>query len=263
MSDVNNTVDVSADIPEVKETEVKHDIPLAIKLGLPVFLVAIVIGGYFGYGLYQSVKSSSDSIISDESFPEINVLADDYIIESTEPLIVDMDALPVEVIDDEAIVKLGASFDGLARNVDEVNLIISHAKDDRLSLNEKINNNNDAIDSINNSLSGIQEEVAKLHALYASLSSLAKKTAVLSLKAKKKVTKRAIRPPFTLLSIDQWGNKNSAVLETSTSGETETSIVNIGDIRAGWRIASINFPACIKAVRLSDGIAANLCRTGD
>ncbi len=256
MNDIDNT----ADVPDIKKDEVKHDIPLAIKLGLPVFLVAIVIGGYFGYGLYQSNKSSSGSIISDESFPEINALADDYVIESKEPLIVDMDALPVEVIDDEVIVKLGESFDGLARNVDEVNLIISHAKDDRMSLNEKSNLNYLLIAELKNHWIDTNKEITMLKDLVASQS---KKITALSSKAKKKVAKRKIRPPFTLLSIDQWGNKSSAVLEISISGKTETSIVNIGDIHAGWRIASISLPACIKAVRLSDGIAANLCRTGD
>ena len=159
-----------SDIPEIKKDEVKHDIPLAIKLGLPVFLIVIVIGGYFGYGLYQSAKYSSDSIISDESFPEINALADDYIIENTEPLIINTDALPVEVIDDEVIVKLGESFDGLARNVDEVNLVISKAKDARLSLNEKINHNHILVASLKNDLNDFKEEMSVLTNLVASQS---------------------------------------------------------------------------------------------
>lgn len=260
MSDANNTVDTPADIPEINKDEVKHDIPLAIKLGLPVFLITIVIGGYFGYGMYQSAKSSSDSIINDESFPEINAPADDYIIENTEPLIVGTNALPVEVIDDEVIVKLEESFDGLARNVDEVNLIISHAKDDRLSLNEKIKRNYMLNAELRNYWIDTNMELSALKDLVASQS---KKITALSSKAKKKVAKRRILPPFTLLSIDQWGNKNSAVLEMSISGETETSIANIGDIHAGWRIASINLPDCIKVIRLSDGIATNLCREGE
>ncbi len=256
MNDANNAVDMLADIPEVKESEVKHDIPLAIKLGLPAFLIAIVIGGYFGFGMYQSAKPSNDSMINDESFPEINILADDYIIESAEPLIVDMDALPVEVIDDEAIVKLGESFDDLARNVGAVNLDINKAKDARLSLSEQINNNHILTASLKNDLNDIKEEMSVLTNLVASQS---KKLSVLSLKANKKVAKRRIQPPFTLLSIDQWGSENSAVLEISGA----TSIASIGDVRAGWRIASINLPACIKAMRLSDGIVADLCREGD
>ena len=162
MNDANNAVDMLADIPEVKESEVKHDIPLAIKLGLPAFLIAIVIGGYFGFGMYQSAKPSNDSMINDESFPEINILADDYIIESAEPLIVDMDALPVEVIDDEAIVKLGESFDDLARNVGAVNLDINKAKDARLSLSEQINNNHILTASLKNDLNDIKEEMSVL-----------------------------------------------------------------------------------------------------
>ncbi len=67
------------------------------------------------------------------------------------------------------------------------------------------------------------------------------------------------RPPFLLLSVDEWGNQLSAVLELNG----RQSIASEGDIRAGWKINQILKPNCIRAVRLSDRKKAKVCRTGN
>lgn len=255
MNDIDNT----ADVPDIKKDEVQHDMPLAIKLGLLGLIVTLAVAGYFGYGLYQSNKTLDDHVslvVSEEYFSEEKAQST---IRNIENMITTSEGaltLPVEdaaANDGEAIVKLSDSFDGLARNVDEVNLVISKAKDARLLLSEEIKHNHMLVSLLKNDLIDIRKEMSVLSDTVASQS----KKATQSLRAKKTV-KRAVRPPFALLSIDQWGGKSSAVIGLSG----KALIANIGDIRSGWRIDSINHPDCIRVVRISDAIATNVCRGG-
>ncbi|MEN8168121.1 MAG: hypothetical protein ABFR65_11675, partial [Pseudomonadota bacterium] len=72
----------------------------------------------------------------------------------------------------------------------------------------------------------------------------------------KATRKRQARPAFQLLSIDQWGDRDSAVLELQDT----TTVVAVGDTRAGWSIQSIQRPNCIGVIRLSDQAKAKVCK---
>jgi hypothetical protein len=56
-------------------------------------------------------------------------------------------------------------------------------------------------------------------------------------------------PPFILLSIDEWGNADSAVLEL----QGEISTASPGDILAGWRIKKLAKPNCVYVSRVGPG----------
>jgi len=62
-------------------------------------------------------------------------------------------------------------------------------------------------------------------------------------------------PAFSLLSIDQWGGEESAVLDLN--GRITTA--SVGDSRAGWTLLSIRRSGCIDIERESDGKQASIC----
>lgn len=260
MDDDFNTVD---ELNKEKD-KVQHDVPLAVKLGIPALIIALAVAGYFVYGMYQSNKTL-DTPVS----PQLVVSEDDLFEEKLSPIAHDFEsmiktsgaasALPIEedaLISDGAIlVKLSDSFEILTRNVDQINLGIGQAKDDRSLLSEEIKRSLILVSSLRNDLIDLKKEMSALSDTVATQS----KKITQTFSPKKKPIKRSVRPPFTLLSIDQWGGKNSAVIGISN----KTLITNVGDIRSGWRIDSINHPDCIRVVRVSDAIATNVCRSGE
>jgi len=70
--------------------------------------------------------------------------------------------------------------------------------------------------------------------------------------------RKAETPPFTLLSIDEWGAMTSAVLEMNG----KTTVASVGDVRAGWRITKIVRPDCVHAVRVTGRKTVKICGTG-
>ncbi|VAW60972.1 hypothetical protein MNBD_GAMMA08-312, partial [hydrothermal vent metagenome] len=124
-------------------------------------------------------------------------------------------------------------------------------------ISEKMDKLNRLVNSINNkSLKNINDEISILKN---KLTSVSKSVSSNQNRIYRFTKKHPNRPPFILLSIDQWGNNYSAVLELN--GESSTA--SVGDVRAGWRISEIIKPNCITAIRLSDANKTKICRTGD
>lgn len=74
---------------------------------------------------------------------------------------------------------------------------------------------------------------------------------------KKKKRNKVLGPPFKLVSIDRWGDTDTAVLEMS--GRTTSAIV--GDRKAGWKIKAIRKPGCISVVS-STKVEKEICVAG-
>ncbi|MCF6256144.1 MAG: hypothetical protein L3K25_07560 [Gammaproteobacteria bacterium] len=70
--------------------------------------------------------------------------------------------------------------------------------------------------------------------------------------------RKAESPPFTLISIDEWGSTTSAVLEM----DGKSTVASVGDVRAGWKITKIKRPDCIYATRVADNKSVTICGAG-
>jgi len=71
--------------------------------------------------------------------------------------------------------------------------------------------------------------------------------------------RKAESPPFAVISVDVWGTATSAVLAL----DGKSTLANIGDVRAGWRITDIIRPNCIYAVPVKGGKTIQICGAGN
>ncbi len=252
----DNMPDVSI---EINEEEIDHNvvprkgIPLGVKIGMAgavLFSVVAVL-------VVANIRNTDDNkkAFAGSEIVKLNNTNDasrDAVDEKNKKGLVKK-----SLVDDTIISELVEMDKKISDLVSSVELV----SNDNAVLKSYDNHIENQIGSIEKSLKSINdttinEMAIKLDVLAVNLDKLTKSVNYNKNKIHKITKLRPNRPPFMLLSIDQWNGVSSAVIELNG----ESTQTTIGDIRAGWRISSFIRPNCINVVRLSDSEKAKVCR---
>jgi uncharacterized protein YoxC len=260
MSNFSDTQDSSLTHSKVKTF---HSVPPYIKWGLVSFVFIVIFIGIYVVVLFQQDDKENNSVNGDNA-AVVDSTANDKV--PTTP-----DDIAKRAHRDKAAPSPhNYTPPSTQRNVKTT----SEAIENRMSsIEEKLN---DAIsliqssdpDVINKDVQRISEELSSLavslNELVSSVDELAVRLSaqegkITKLSSRFKSSRKAtstkhVRPSFSLLSIDRWGDRYSAVVELD--GLITTA--SIGDIRAGWALMAID-SSCIDVERVKDRKAASVC----
>ena len=252
-SDVTIKEPMESDTGSVKT---RYQTPALIKFGLPVLMVIIFSAGLVAYLMLSIDSDDSTPALDDNSF--------------------EIGGAPIEpgahapATGAPAIFTTDEQLSGIESDIDALRLLIAPLQQSNAELQNRVNTLTDALaerDSQMSNLHTILLDVAnntvpslmaadKQHD--AALDDVRARTNKNKRRIEQVTKRKAESPPFTLLSIDEWGATTSAVLEIGN----KTSVASVGDVWAGWRIVKIVRPDCIYVARVAGGQSIKICGTG-
>jgi len=266
MNDKTNTDDITDAINHSHDSVSNGDsesLPSPSKAPKALIALASVVGLIVSIAYITMSSDTSgtvDPVFSEEELSELvgsDQVAHAEIVNTTD-ISLDANTLDGKAISDSDVNEFKTKLSDLEKIVADQATIIDNYKSTIDGVNVRLDQFNEtigsieigAINPIEKKISVISKDISKLNALAGD-----------NKRKINKITKKGPgKPPFSLLSIDLWGSKASAVLEFNG----KESIASIGDVRAGWKISHIiKSQSCIKAIRVKDSKVAKLCQAGN
>lgn len=241
--------DVALDTGDEQQAAPDHAVPAGVKYGLPAFVLVIALMGYFVYQTFTDSSAEEALVFEPEEIIDIA---------SQESPVRLSPSIPDRNLADRA------SVDSLKEKVRTLEKALSDSSAQFTEQRQAVDHQDNSIQQVLTRLEANSKSMAELAAAINGLSARLdviegsvdnNNQRILQLTRRHKRQPR-VRPAFNLLSIDQWGGRDSVVLEMQDT----TTMAAVGDVRAGWAIQSINRPNCIDVVRLSDKATATVCR---
>lgn len=247
-------------------------IPPAIKYGLPVLLIALVLGGFlFAQSFFEATNDDVAGLgPTPSSFDSVDAAAPGGALSSAVDQVARANTHDATDVSDEVVTDdAGDDVTGIESSLMQINSVLS-GLDDRLTAlqtqfsslaaeakrtSARIADLDGRADVLAESLSAVQSASGSLRKALSSVKhQVGRNTKALRVKARK----AASRPPFQLVSVDEWGGELSAVLEFAG----KSAVASVGDSPAGWTIRRIDPAGCITAVRATEPSSApvKVCR---
>lgn len=265
--------DVDVKIPKVPKDSVKFDdmkgakakqdvppkavppMPTAFKYGLPLLLLVIVCGGLFLSYFLSSGDNEGDEIAAADPVYSLGGGGAELTGASPDAYSESQGAGPTNDLDllsglSVRLDDVESSLGRLRNSVSTIDTPLAGVKSHLASLEleservsglssqfgKQLENLESLTATLQTTTSGIRQDLSRLQGR------VNKNTRALKAKAQRVVS----RPPFRLVSVDEWGGEYSAVLEMSGA----SSVASVGDSRAGWVIRRIDRSGCILVTRI-------------
>jgi archaellum component FlaC len=234
----------------------KHGMPVGIKYGLFGLLFLISVVGTVVIMAFSEPEPVEETLVFDQE-----AMTD---IASHEPLAVAplTPVTPVEhvrddVADKDSVERLDKNIHTLEQTLQQTSTLVTKQRDAVARQGSSIQEVAARLEQSRALITEYARQVVALKERLATLEAHVGQNSDQLRQIKTKATrKRQARPAFQLLSIDQWGDRDSVVLELQDT----TTVAAVGDTRAGWSIQSIQRPNCIGVIRLSDQAKAKVCK---
>lgn len=274
---MSNNVDLQAgvsevSVPHVKSNDAVHDgketindeatpkalpsMPAMLKFGLPLLLLVIVGGGLMA-SWYLSADGEAGAGAASMPYPLDGATSDsgrtvdgDVTPTSTGAMTTMPDAsldqlsqLNDRILDIESVVEpLRESMSGISAGLTDAQTrlgamesVASELSGQITRLDSQLSSLSGAVSSLQSGTDGYRKDLARL----------TKRVDQHARTLKARAQRAAGRPPFRLVSVDEWGGEYSAVLEMAGS----STVASEGDQRAGWTVTRIDRSGCIFVAR--------------
>jgi len=232
----------------------KMPVPAMIKFGLPALIALVLVTAGLGASYFISTDKEPDAEIAAESMFEIGGAS---IESNTHTPNTNASA------NDERLSYIEADINSIESLLPSLQQDYSNLQADFEKAIASLSSRDKDLNELRISLSEITDT------LIPGLSVTDKRQAVMlaDLRAESIKNKQLINqsknqkietPPFTVVSIDEWGGVASAVIIM----DGRSTVASIGDVRSGWRIINIVQPDCIHVMRVNGTKTMNICGVG-
>jgi uncharacterized protein YoxC len=260
---MTDSVDIQpSEVSQTSDVKTVHPIPPVIKWGLILFVPLVIFVAAYVVVFGLSIDNSNDRDVVTSAHADaldVTPIPDTIVRRSgaheTAQSIVNASASPVLADVRSSIESLDSRVRTVENELNNTLPAIRAKVTDSQSQDVQVRRLSDELKDVNAALHELVSTVDELSVRLAAQDEQVNKLSQRFERVRKASRSHNAIPAFSLLSIDRWGGRDSAVLDLN--GQITTA--SVGDSRAGWTLQAIRRPGCIDVERDKDRKSASVC----